>query len=112
MAERNLLADIGLGAFAAFFPVIMTLGALAEGHYLVFGICGLGSVGALGAATGLIRKGTSGYRKLLVGLAGVVPTVFAVGALFESEFGMFAAMIVLCAVMIGIGLLLKKVAEY
>ena len=111
MAQRNILADVGLGALAAFFPVIMTLGGLAEGQYLVSGICALASVGALSAAAGLIRRGTAGYRKFLVALAGIVPTVLAGGALFDGQFGTFGGLLVLGAVMVGIGLL-KKVAEY
>ena len=112
LANRNILADVGLGSLAAFPPVIMTLGALGEGHYLVSGICGLGSVAALSAAAGLLRQGTAGYRKILVGLAGVVPAVLATGALSGGHFGPFVGFVVLGAVLVGVGLLLKKAAEY
>ena len=112
MPKRNLLTDVGLGAWAVFLPLIMTLGTLGEGHYGLSAGCAILSLVIIGASLQLLRTGSSKNRKVLIMLSGVLPVGASVGSLIFGGLAGTAVWAVFAAVAIGVGILLKKAAEW
>ena len=110
MVRGNILVDIGMGAWASFLPLIMTLGALGEGHYVRAIGSGILSCVIIAASVGLLRTGTSGFRSALVALGGVYPAGISLVVVF-ADLGTAAIYFVWTLVAVGVGLLLKKAAE-
>ena len=107
--KRNLLTDVGLGAWSIFLPLIMTLGTLGEGHYARSIFCAVLTLSILATLVGLMRVGTAGYRKLLIGLSAILPLSMVIIAF--GDLGTMAVFSGFAVIAVGVGVVLKKVAE-
>ena len=109
VVKRNLLTDIGLGAWTVFLPLIMTLGTLGEGHYARSVFCAVLTLSILATLVGLIRAGTAGYRKRLICLSAALPLSMVIVAF--GHLGTMAVFLGFAVIAVGVGMLLKKLAE-
>ena len=105
----NILVDIGLGAWASFLPLIMTLGMLGEGHYIRAVGSGIMSCVIVAVSIGLLVAGTSGLRSAVVALGGVYPASLV--GVFAGDLGTAAVYFVWTLIAVGVGVLLKRAAE-
>lgn len=106
---RHTAVDTALGVWAAFLPAVMTFGMLARGSYASAAGCGLTTSAIVATAIGLILTGSSGDRMALVAIGAAWPASMA--AAMSHDFDTLAVYCVWTFVALGVGLLLKRVAE-